>query len=359
MQEQIRIVQFVQGRLKRGQEIGRQVPDKSHRISNQDLEVTGKAQPPARWIKGGKQTILRQDLAIGQRVEQGRFTRIRIADDRNHRQLPALPLLAAQMASLTHPAELLFELIDTVLHPPPVAFQLRLTWAAAANAAGQTRQGGAFVGQIRHEVFELGQLHLDFALPAVSPLGKNIQNQHRAVDDFELGALGNRPALTRGQALIENQQIGPNLQPPDNDLVELAPANQIIRINAVALLDDAVGRHHAAGLRQLRQLVQRLFRRRFIARGHTHENGALPVAAHRIGALGALELFFERLNKTHEILIEMANRQVFLHIPLAALRVVRQQRRDMGAVRQPIGAHANGDHHIKAQMGQIRHVIRR
>ncbi len=229
------------------------------------------------------------------------------------------------MPPLRHATQLLFKLVDAILHPPPVDFQLRLTRTAPANATGQTRKRRTFIGQIGHEILKLRQLHLNFALSAMRSLGKNIQNQHGAVDDFELRALGNRPALTRGQTLVKNQQISPDLQPPDNHFIELAPTNQIVRINAVSLLDNPVRWHHPAGLRQFGELVEGLLCRDFIARGHTHQNRTLSIAAHRIGALRAFKLFFEGLNKAHKVLIQLADRQVVLDVPLKPLRVVRQQ----------------------------------
>ena len=42
-------------------------------------------------------------------------------------------------------------------------------------------------------------------------LRKNVQDEHGAVDDLELGALGNGPTLTRGQTLIKDEQIGADL----------------------------------------------------------------------------------------------------------------------------------------------------
>src|SRR4030095_5716399 len=98
-------------------------------------------------------------------------------------------------------------------------------------------------------------------------LRKNVQDEHSAVDDFELSAFSNSPTLARGQTLIKDEQIGADLQTAHDDFVELATSKHIVRIALTALLDDAVDGHHTAGRGQFGEFLQRFFGNRLAPGG--------------------------------------------------------------------------------------------
>ena len=104
VQQQVGVVQFVQGRTKRGHQIGGQIPHEADRIGNDHLEIAGKTQPPARRVKGGKHAIFNQHLAVGEGVQQCGLAGVGVAHDGEHRQVAALALAAAQMAALRNAA---------------------------------------------------------------------------------------------------------------------------------------------------------------------------------------------------------------------------------------------------------------
>ena len=158
---------------------------------------------------------------------------------------------------MRHVAQLLLQVGKAFLHPAPVDFQLGLAGAAPADTAGQPRQRGALAGEVRHEVFQLRQFDLQLAFAAVGVLGKDVENQHGAVDDLEFGALGDGAALAGRQALIEDEQVGAHLQAAHADLVQLAAAEHVTRVGSAARLDDAVHRGDTARIGQLRQFRQR------------------------------------------------------------------------------------------------------
>ena len=112
-----------------------------------------------------------------------------------------LPLLRPL---LLHFVNLAAEQGDSLLDPPPVAFQLGFAGAAPADAAllplklrVQRRQPG-------QQIIELGQLHLQFAFPRPRPLGEDVQDKLRSVQDAPLQRVGQVPLLGRRQFIIEN-----------------------------------------------------------------------------------------------------------------------------------------------------------
>ena len=176
--------------------------------------------------------------------------------------------------------------------------------------------------------------------------------------DFELGALGNRPALAWGQTLVKNEQIGPDLQTPHHDFIELATPQHVVRIIVTTLLDDTVDGHHTAGRGQFGEFLEGFLSGCLAARGDTDEDGAFAVIAHGIGLLRALEFVLEGLDKAEEIHLQLIDGQALLHVPLLAIRVVREERSDARIVGQAICAHIDGHHDIEAQMGQVGHIVR-
>ncbi|MNJ47784.1 hypothetical protein D3C77_429530 [compost metagenome] len=69
---------------------------------------------------------------------------------------------------------------------PPVCLQLALAGAARADPAAESGQIFAVTRQSRQQIAELRQLHLDNAFTRLCALGKNIQNQLRPIDNFNI-----------------------------------------------------------------------------------------------------------------------------------------------------------------------------
>jgi len=68
MHQQVCFMQLFQGGLEGLEQFVRQIPDKTYRVSDNDLNIFGKTQPAAGRIKGGKELVLRIDVAFGQTV---------------------------------------------------------------------------------------------------------------------------------------------------------------------------------------------------------------------------------------------------------------------------------------------------
>ena len=114
-------------------------------------------------------------------------------------------------------------------------------------------------GEPRQQIPELGQLDLHLAFPRVRPSGKNIQNELGAIDDFEIGHLGNGPGLRRGEILVEDHEVGALLKRAHHDLFQFALPEQIPLVALMGALRNSIQDANAGGFGQFIQFFQVLF----------------------------------------------------------------------------------------------------
>jgi hypothetical protein len=96
------------------------------------------------------------------------------------------------------------------------------------------------LGEARHGVLELGELHLELAVAALGALGEDVQNELRAIDDLEIGVLCDGARLRRRKLPVKDKDAGVELDRAHNDLFELALSHDELRVHVVAHLDDAI-----------------------------------------------------------------------------------------------------------------------
>src|SRR5882724_2959008 len=93
----------------------------------------------------------------------------------------ALPLDGARFAQRF---KLALEPGDPFLHATTIDFQLCFTRTAHADSAGLTRKVFPHASQARQKILQLRQLDLQTAFATARALGKNIENQLRAIEDL-------------------------------------------------------------------------------------------------------------------------------------------------------------------------------
>ena len=135
----------------------------------------------------------------------------------------------ALLALLGELLELALEVRDAVLGAAAADLQLRLARAAPADAAGEARERVVLLREARHRVLELRQLDLQLAVPALGALGEDVEDELRAVDDLEVGLLGDAAGLRGRELAVEDQHAGVELHGADDDLLELALAHDELR----------------------------------------------------------------------------------------------------------------------------------
>jgi len=237
-----------------------------------------------------------------------------------------------------------------------VDFELCLSRPTGADAAGKTGHGGMLGGEARQEVFQLGQLHLDLALPAVSPLREDVENHLGPVDDFHFGEICQGTDLSRGQLVIEDEEVRPHLEGLDDHVRQLAPAQDVAGVPDVAILDHGVEDLDAAGTGQFLQLRQG-------EGGVGHGIGFNPDQDPPIGGLdlpGLLapdEFPFQGGDECGEVDPDLGGTTGFQAGPELALVVFRDE---MGAVDdagETVGEGLHGGDHVEAQEGQVREIV--
>ena len=102
MKNNIAVPGFLQGTLERLDKMMGQLPDKSHRVCQQQFLSAGQRQTPGGWIQSGKQLVFRQDPRIGQIIQQCGFPGIGIPYDSRHLDVGSLPLSALYLSVILH-----------------------------------------------------------------------------------------------------------------------------------------------------------------------------------------------------------------------------------------------------------------
>src|SRR5205807_2427266 len=124
-----------------------------------------------------KEPVLYQNLTAGQSIQECRLPRIGVANDRNDRHLATQPPCTLLLPIFPQHFDLSFQITDTLTHPPPINFKLRLPGASPPDAAGQTGEGIAATGETWKAIAELREFHLDFSGAALGAPAENIQDQ--------------------------------------------------------------------------------------------------------------------------------------------------------------------------------------
>ena len=167
--------------------------------------------------------------------------------------------------------QLPFQVGDAAADLAAVDLQLRFTRPAhtdaAAGAAGAStglpRQVGPGTRQARQPVFVLRQLHLHRALARLGVAGEDVKDQRGAIDHLDLLAQYalDLPLLARGKLLVEDHDIGAQLQHQRLQFAQLAGADEGGRVRMYQPLGQRALHGQACGLGQQRQLGERVLHR--------------------------------------------------------------------------------------------------
>src|SRR5262249_15256944 len=152
------------------------------------------------------------------------------ADDRQDRQALAVAARALYAALARDLAQAFLELADAVAHAAPVGLELALAGPATADSAGEPAHVLALADEQPHAGAQLGQLHLEPAFAAARVLGEDVEDQLRAVDDARLHQLGDVADLHGREVAVEDHQVDAALPRAQHQVLELAAADQVVRV---------------------------------------------------------------------------------------------------------------------------------
>jgi hypothetical protein len=188
-------------------------------------------------------------------------------------------------------------------------------------------------------------------------LREDVEDEHCAVEDLELGEVTDRARLAGRQVLIEDHRVGAELHGAHQDLLQLAAPDQEARIRLRPALDDDVERVHAGGAAELAQLGDARVRVAAAPDRHVNEERARRArpAGHRPGA--PRELRLQRGHELGDVQLQVVGRLRLQLEPQLALRVVRQRMADEHAPRLSARVHGDGGDQVEPQEGEVGEVV--
>lgn len=128
---------------------------------------------------------------------------------------------------------------DAALDAPAIDLELGFAGTAGADTTAEAREIRADTDQIRLAIAQLRELDLKLALTAAGVARKDVQNQHRAIDDRHGDHLFEVLSLTRAQIVEHEDEIRFVFFHQIGDLARLAGADQRRRVDVIAPLNDA------------------------------------------------------------------------------------------------------------------------
>ena len=148
------------------------------------------------------------DLGAGQRVEQGRFSGVGVADQRDHRERHAPPRRTVQAAGAPDLLQLLAQPHQAVVDQPAVGLDLGFTRTAQeAEAAALALKVGPGPDQPGSLICEMREFDLERALLGRRPFAENVQDQAGAVDDLAAPGAFQVALLHRRQGGIDDHHL--------------------------------------------------------------------------------------------------------------------------------------------------------
>src|SRR5216110_1834640 len=105
----------------------RKFPNKSDSIRDQNREILTQLDAPDQCIQRGEQSARYERVFLRQGAEQRRFAGVRIANQRNERQLIPPAPFAMKLAVLAELSDVALQHADLMPNLPAIRFQFRFT----------------------------------------------------------------------------------------------------------------------------------------------------------------------------------------------------------------------------------------
>lgn len=232
----------------------RQIPDESDGIGEQHLFAGREIRQAGFGVERREQPVVHIGIRAGEDVQQGRFSRVRVADERYERIIPLL--LPSGFAPFD-----IRKLGSQIRDPPAerLVAQLEVTLAGTAHAgAAFETLLGFHDGNPRQLEFRLGQFHLNLRLGGTGTAGKDFENDLATVHDAHAEFLGQIVGLHGIQFVVENDAAGSGgfLQQPQIRSLALAEEGASVRLGSA--LRHLPEHADSGGIRQTRKFDERI-----------------------------------------------------------------------------------------------------
>ena len=209
-----------------------------------------------RRIERLEQAVAHRDGGVRERVQERRLADVRVAGERDRRNLGAPPLLAADVALPPQLLEPALQERDALPREPAVRLELRLTGASRADAAAEPLEVLPHAAHARQVVLELRELDLELSLGGDGVLREDVEDQLGAVDDPRLELVLEQALLRRRELVVDDQHLGLGVPVRLLQLLELPLADVRAWIGMLAVLDEPRHGLDARGARELLELCE-------------------------------------------------------------------------------------------------------
>src|SRR5204863_320842 len=214
----------------------RQLGDEADRVGQQHLLATRQHDAAGERVQRREKLLLGYRPSLGEAVEQRALARVRVTNQRDDRHAGAFARRA----------------LTGAVHANALDLDLRLTGSAPhANAADLPLQVSPCASQPRQQVLQACQLYLHTTFVRTRALGKDVQDQQRAIDDAATQDLLHRALGVGRELIIDDDQVGMRLAGAIMRLLELAPAQVRARIWVLEPLRQPSNDLGAGGASQL------------------------------------------------------------------------------------------------------------
>ena len=208
-------------------------------------------------IERREQLVRGVDLGAGQRVEQRRLARVRVADQRDDRHRVALTRAARLVALHFDLVEPLLQLLHALAEQAAIELELRFARTAQADrAAALALQMRPAAHEARRHVLQLRELDLQLAFVRARALREDVEDQPGAIDDAALGELFEIALLHRRERAVDEDQIRVERLALLGELLGLAGADEVARVRPVDARGQRADDARAGRARELAELIE-------------------------------------------------------------------------------------------------------
>jgi hypothetical protein len=259
VEDQVGDLRLLERRAERLHELVGQLLDEPDGVGEQERPPVQAHDPRAR-VERVEQPVAHADVGAGQAVEQRRLARVRVAGERDLRQVRALALGAHRLPVRADVGEPALERADALAGEAAVGLDLRLARPAGREPAArhaaealEVRPQAAHAGEV---VLELGELDLELALGRVRVPGEDVEDERGAVDDRHLELLLEVALLARRELVVAHDHVRVGRLGRRLDLEQLARAEVRVRVRLRAMLHVLADHDDPGRAQQLAQLGQ-------------------------------------------------------------------------------------------------------
>ncbi len=239
--------------------------DKADRIGEHHVEPSRELEPADGRVERREGTVGGLDSRVGQRVHQGGFAGVRVADQRDSRVGHVEAAAALDRARTLDLLEARVQARQALAQAAAVDFELGLTGAARADtsaragAAGHPRQMGPLARQARLQVAQLRDFDLELAGECARALREDIEDELAAVDDAEFELVFEVARLRGAERVVEDGERRVAFAREFAHFGGLAAADEGTRVDVLESLLDLAGNRCARALGECAELLERVF----------------------------------------------------------------------------------------------------